>query len=1149
MDIMIDKAKALAVLQSAKLKKYLIRAVLVFALIGVVGFLILPPVVKYFVLAKASEALHRTVDVKKISINPYALTMEVEGLSIQEREGTETFASFDSLYVNLQSASIFRGGPVVGEFRLVSPKVRIVRLSDTRYNFSDLMDEFMAQPKSEGPTPAFSINNIQLTGGSVEFDDRPVEEKHLVSDINISLPFVSSLAYATDIFVEPSFSATFNGSPLVIKGKSKPFSETRESEMALDLADLELDRFLDYSPIKLPIKMLSGKLDTKLSAVFRQEKEKPATLEISGTLGIKDLNVKENSGASLLSFKQLDISIAPSELLGGRYAVERVALASPEVHARVSKEGDINWIEFFRGELAKAQTKETLADDPAAVTKSSPAGISWSLGQATISGGAVHWLDESHGEPFNAKIDNIEIDLRKLTSRNENPAEVDLSWRINAGEWLTVERFALKGGAIDLGKRQAVIAEVETQGTRSLLKRNKAGAIDWLKPPSLRAVEASQQDAAEPWVLTINKYHGDDIGLRFEDGGVSPAVVQSIENLNVDLENVTTVPGQVTKVASSFKLNKKGEVSVAGNVRPFPLMADLRLDVKGIELLPLQPYFSEKLNIEVKRGQVAVSGDLQVRQEETAKAAKTDEAPTLSGGFSGHATIGDFSAVDKLNSADFLRWKSFYFGKIDAKSKPESLSIGEIALSDFFARVIVTPEGKLNLMQIVRQPDTGVVAVVPDAGAKPQSAEAKPEPVPDGKAVAPVAAASESKPMMPIKIGKITLQGGTVRFTDNFVKPNYTANLRKIGGGVTGLSSEPGSIADLSLRGSYDDVAPLGLTAKINPLSAKPYLDLQAEVKGIEMTSFSTYSGKYAGYAIDKGKLSVFVKYKIENDQLNAENRVFLDQLTFGNAVESPDATKLPVKLAIALLQNSKGEIDVNLPISGSLNDPQFSVGGLVVKVIVNLLVKAVTAPFALIGSMFGGGEELSNVEFAPGRASINDEAQKRLENLAKALVDRPALNLEIEGRVDPENDPEGLKAARIERKVRAVKRDDMTKGGAESESLSNIQVSDEEYPELLERVYRAEKFPKPRNMVGMVKTLPVEEMEKLILANSTVGEEDLVDLGDRRAKAVRDWLIEHEVPVDRIFLRPTQLGAGEAKPGAEPDTKAAAARADFSLK
>ena len=477
------------------------------------------------------------------------------------------------------------------------------------------------------------------------------------------------------------------------------------------------------------------------------------------------------------------------------------------------------------------------------------------------------------------------------------------------------------------------------------------------------------------------------------------------------------------------------------------------------------------------------------------------------------------------------------------------MSIGEVALSDFFARVIVTPEGKLNLMQIVRQPDSAAVAVVPDAALNPESVAASAAPAVEGKVEVPVENMVASEPMMPVKIGKITLQGGAVRFTDNFVKPNYTANLRKIGGSVTGLSSEPGSIADLSLRGSYDDVAPLSLTAKINPLSAKPYLDLQAEVKGIEMTSFSTYSGKYAGYAIDKGKLSVFVNYKIENDQLNAENRVFLDQLTFGDQVESPDATKLPVKLAIALLKNGKGEIDINLPISGSLNDPQFSIGGLVVKMIVNLFVKAVTSPFALIGSMFGGGEELSNVEFAPGRATIDAEAQKRLENLSKALIDRPALKLEIEGRVDPENDPEGLKHARIERKVRAAKREDMTKEGVEVESLSSVQVSDEEYPALLERVYRAEKFPKPRNMVGLVKTLPVEEMEKLILTNSTVDEEDLTDLGDRRAKAVRDWLIEHQVDGDRIFLRPTQPVASEAKTDVPDEKKAKAARADFSLK
>ena len=503
--------------------------------------------------------------------------------------------------------------------------------------------------------------------------------------------------------------------------------------------------------------------------------------------------------------------------------------------------------------------------------------------------------------------------------------------------------------------------------------------------------------------------------------------------------------------------------------------------------------------------------------------------------------------MDKLNSADFLRWKSLYFGKVDARLRPDSVTVGEIALADFFARVILSAEGKLNLMQIVRKENEAAVAVVPPA-ADPSAIPAKAAATAEGKSSTPVApAAVASKPVMPIKIGKITLQGGTVRFTDNFVKPNYTANLRQVGGLVTGLSSDAGSVANVELRGSYDNVAPLNLTAKINPLAAKPYLDLQAEIKGIELTSLSSYSGKYAGYAIEKGKLSLFVKYKIENGQLEAENRVFLDQLTFGDPVESADATKLPVTLAVSLLKNRKGEIDLNLPISGSLNDPQFSVGGLIIKVIVNLFVKAVTSPFALIGSMFGGGEELSNVEFDYGRSSITPEAQKRLENLAKALIDRPALRLEVEGFVDADRDREGLKAARLDRKVRAIKREDLTKSGVESGSAETVEVSSEEYPVLLERVYKAEKFPKPRNMIGLVKSLPVEEMEKLIVTNSAVDDDDLRDLGDRRARTVRDWLIEHQVPAEQVFLLPSKHGEVDAKK--DSDQKLKSSRVDFSLK
>lgn len=1127
---MIDRTKIQSALKSPRTRKYGLRVFLAFVAVGVLGFFVLPPIVKFVLLDKLSETLHRTVVVERISINPYTLSMSLEGLQIKERGSDEPFVGFDSLYVNLQSTSLFRWGAVVNEIRLVNPRFRIVRLADNRYNFSDLIDEFAAKPKTEGPPPAFSLNNIQISGGTLEFEDRLVDEKHVVSDITLALPFVSSMAYAADIFVEPHFSATVNGAPLQLKGKSKPFASTRDSEFVLELDNVQLPKYFDYSPVKLPVRMESGALDTDLSVVFRQEDGKRPKLLLSGTAVVKDLNIVEAAGQPLASVKQLDVVVGGSDLLGGDVAIERVAVDSPEIAARVSREGVVNWLAL----LPKSPAPDKVAKVAEAAAAPASA-LQWSLGEVRVTGGALRWKDESNSRPFGASVEAIDAVVKNLDSKG-TVADFQASLKVDGGELLKVDSFAVKDGKLDLARKQIHVGDASVKGVRGLIRRSSDGRIEWIEPPALQRgqpePESTPQHASEPWKITVARYVGEAIGMRFEDAAVSPKAVQNVEELGFELADLSTDPGQAMQVKARFKLNRQGDVALEGKVVPAPLDASLDLDIKTVELLPLQPYFAEKLNIDVTRGLATIKGKADVRLA----GAKPGE-PGLSGGFSGQATIGDFQAVDKLNSADFLRWKSFYAGAMDVRFGPEAVSIGEVALSDFFARVIVSPEGKLNLLQIVRQDEN---APTPPPAAAPAVESSK------GKASVPVEPAT--KPVLPVKVGKITLQGGSVRFTDNFVKPNYTANLRQIGGSITGLSSESGTQAQLELRGSYDNVAPLQISARINPLSAKPYLDLQADVKGVELTSLSTYSAKYAGYNIEKGKLSVFVKYKIENDVLEAENRVFLDQLTFGDAVDSPDATKLPVRLAVALLKNRAGEIDVNLPISGSLNDPQFSVGGLVVRVIVNLLAKAVTSPFALIGSMFGGsGEELSSVDFDFGRAALTPDAVKRLEGLAKALIDRPELKLEIEPKVDAEHDPEGLKRARIDRKVRALKREDMTRRNVASGSAETVEVSAEEYPALLERVYRDEKFPKPRNVIGLTKSLPVEEMEKLMLANSAVDEDDLRGLGDRRARAVRDWLVEHQVPAERVFILPGKILAGGS--GTNGEGKSKGSRADFSLK
>lgn len=1090
---------------------------------GAFGFFAAPPIAKSLLESKLGEALHRKVSVGHISINPYALTARVEQFSVSA-EDHEVFG-FDSLFINAKASSIFRGGPVVEEFKLDGPRVNVVRVSHDRYDISDLIDEW-SKP-SDSPTPKFAVNNIQVSGGKATLKDVPAGVTHEVTDLTLRLPFVSSLPYQTDIYVEPHFSAQINGAPLVLEGRSKPFKESHESELSLDLDKVDLVRYLPYSPVKLPFAAKSGTLDTELKLLFSQSKDVPATVRLAGAVHVKNLDLDESGGQPLLSWKQLDVAIGEADLLKRRFVIDKVTLAGLENHLRVTPQGTINWLDIVQRLQGEEPPKPA---QPAAPAEP----VSWLVKEIALTGASQHWRDESRGMPFLAEVRDIDVTVRDIESGFAKPVTVDASWNIDAGKQFKLKGGELKVASVDLAKRTIHLGNVTLSGAQIQVIRDAKGAMDLPQAPLLKASGQEAPAGSEaPWKISADKLILAEAALRYEDQSLKEKSVQVIDNLNVTVEDFSTAAGSKAKVVVDGRINQKGTLKTSGEVQLQPLATNLDVDITGLPLLPVQPLFTDRLNITLVRGQISAKG----------KVALAEGKDGYTGGYKGQLTLGDLHTIDKLNSTDLLKWKSLYFGGIDAKLQPFALSVGEIALSDFYARMIVTPEGKLNLSQIVRKPGEDQATTVPAAPETPQV------PAGSGKETATVVKpAAPAKPVPPIAIARVTLQNGTINFSDFFVKPNYTVNVTKIVGSVKGLSSAADSLADLELHGSYGNAAPVDVSAKLNPLAAKTHLDLKGEMRGVDLTTLSTYAGKYAGYAIDKGKLSLYVTYKLADNQLTAENRVFLDQLTFGDKVDSPDATSLPVKLAVSLLKNRRGEIDINLPISGSIDDPQFSLGGIIVKVIINLFVKAVTSPFALLGSLFGGGEELSSVEFDPGYDTLTTAAIKKLENLAKAMNDRPALSLEVTGRVDPDTDREGSKRAALDRAVRAEKVKDQVKKGVEGGSVETVTVDAKEYPEYLKQAYKNAKFPKPRNLVGMQKDLPVEEMEKLMLANLPAGDEELRALGERRAEVVQAWLVEQgKVPMERVFLMPPKMTKDEK--GDKGDAKAAFSRADFSLR
>lgn len=1088
------------------------RLAIFIVVFGLLGYFAAPPLLKSILLKQLSAELHREVSIERVDVNPYALSVRLTGVSVRGEGGKEVFG-FDELFANASLASLFQFGAVVDEIRLQGPRVAVARVAEGRYDISDLLDEWM-KPKEPSPTPRFSLNNISVSAGRIVFDDQPVGRQHTVTDINLTLPFVSSMGYYADVWVQPGFSATIDGASLNLQGRSRPFASTHESVLDLNIDNFDLTGLQPYLPAGFPLRIEAATVDGKLEVVFRELADKVPSLALCGNVELAGLKVVEADGRPLVGWKKLGVELTEVDPVNRHFTIGQVSLDGLEASLAVDRQGQLNALRVLERLQGKPQ--------PAAPATPAAAALVWSLGGFALNDGLLHWADESGARPVKGEVRDLRLKVGKVDGKLVEPVLVEeFATRLDFGDRLQ-GGVQLKDLKVDLAGQQVDVGEIASNGMRLKMARGKDGAIDWLTPPQLKAAKAASRPEASgqrPWQANIGKVAVGDLAVRFEDTSNASPAVQVIDKLTLTAEGLSTRPGQAGKLDLAARINDKGSLKVGGSLQLTPLKAQLQVDSMAVPLLPLQPYFTEYLNIALTRGQVSSSGEVSAETGSNGLAA----------GYKGSVTLGDLLTVDKVNNADLLRWKSLHLGGIDFRLDPLSLNIGEIALADFYSRLIIGPSGKLNLAELVRQP------AAPAAPAAPSGTEKAPETPADAAGKAP------GKAPPPITIGKITVQGGTLNFSDFFVKPNYTVNVTKVGGRISKLSSTSATPADMELRGTYANSAPVNIVAKLNPLAARAYLDLKADVSNVDLVPFSPYSGKYAGYNIEKGKLTLNVAYKLENGQLNAENRLFLDQLTFGEKVDSPTATSLPVNLAISLLKNNRGEIDLNLPISGSLDDPQFSVGGLVIKVIVNLFVKAVTSPFALLGSMFGSGEELSSVDFAPGYAAFSEATQKKLETLAKALREREKLEIEITGRADPDIDLEGLKRAAVSRAVRAEKRKELTSKSKESGSLDSIEVGDSEYADYLRKAYRDAKFPKPRNLVGMQKELPVEEMEKLMLTNQPATPDDVRQLAMRRAEVVQVWLIEQgKVPPERIFLSPPKVGA---------DAKAQATRVDFSLK
>ncbi|MDR8397402.1 DUF748 domain-containing protein [Paraburkholderia sp. USG1] len=743
--------------------------------------------------------------------------------------------------------------------------------------------------------------------------------------------------------------------------------------------------------------------------------------------------------------------------------------------------------------------------------------------------------------PVAVMVTDSQLDLQSLK----------VATRSSKDPLISLAQGSVKLKQVDVAARSAEIASIDTTGLAIDAQRLKDGSINLAAlggqhevAPQRTAIHAVKKAQAEgpAWHYKIGELVLKDATANFTDNTTPQPVKLNITPLQLKVQNISDDLSRPLPVDLQATLNRKGTLGVKGDVTATPLKVAVKVNANRLDAAAFEPYFGGKLNAVIASALLNANGDLALSQAKSLKAT-----------YRGDMALVDVRMLDKATSDPFAGWGSLALSnlKADYDEHGTVVDAGRVTFTKFYGRVLLDAQGKLNLNDVVAHETGAAQSLTRDkSGADPvsltpQSAStvaAASAPVPASASAATVTAATAPQSPVKLHFGQLVLQQGRVTYTDNFIKPNYTANLVGIQGTVGAFGTQSTTAAPVDIAAKLAANGPLSIRGTINPLIAKPALDLTAVAHDIELTNLTPYSAKYAGYPITKGKLNVDLHYTLENDQLNANNHIFIDQLTFGDHVENDTATKLPVRLAISLLKNSRGEIDVNLPVSGSLSNPEFSIGGLIWHAVLNLLQKAVTAPFSLIANAFGGsGEELGYVEFEPGSAKLTDADTRKLDTIVKALADKPSIRMDLIGRVDPAVDEPALRTGYVERLVKQQKIKDVV-GNGESVDLSTVTVDPKEYDKYLSKAYKSADFKKPRNFVGLTKSLPDDEMKSALAANAPIDDASLRQLAQQRAQSVHQYL-DGKIDSSRVFIVAPKLNADGIK------DKGATTRVDFGLK
>ncbi|ADR35193.1 hypothetical protein Sulku_2534 [Sulfuricurvum kujiense DSM 16994] len=1044
------------------------------ALYSVAGFFGVPYLLKNSVPEKVNEATKGgRLSIESASFNPFTFHMKLKNVSFKTPQNSDLFA-LKAFSINVDPLDyLWRGGLVVRDLSLREPTVTVRRDEKGDFNFKWLTElgGDSEEDKSLEP-PKLIIRHLAIKNGTINYSDYSEGKAYTldIGPVGFNLDHVD-LRNLSNKNGKMRLYATINeGGFIDFSGKLDALSPLNiRGNVAFNSGKLYTP--WRYFKDKFPIEVADG--TAAFGFDYRFNSNDLNATELSNLyFGIDKLRIiPKGENRNLFTLSALRLKKGDVFPMKKVFNAETLSVNGVDVSVYRSQEGKIDWLTYI-DEIQKAfPSDENKTSEP----------WNFSLGSTAVENIGIAWRDDAPREPYSVNVKNISLhsgvissDSRSLLNFNLTSGALSVIRKRDQSLSAGLDGIAVDGITIDRARKFAQVQKISVLQPSIAFKRLSDGSID-LSYHAYAAPSRSSSSSETPWGYRIDELNVSNGSVGFVDEVPHKKVTANLDRLNMSVRGFESDPGVKSSLSFSSRLNEKSTIDLKSDIVRSSQRAKGTVELKGMDVSLADPYIEPSTYASLRRGSLSLLGTYDYRPSRTS--------------INGKISLSDWVVNDTRDNSVLLGWDKIGATPFVYAYPDNRLKINQLSIDGFYTNALIDSKKVLNYSTLSKNPK-GDANTTKKSGGNPFGLE----------------------------IVKLLLHNSSANFSDLSLPLPFKSYIHDMEGSVLGISTTKNVTTFVNLRGGVDQYGLAKINGQLNTKDPKQFTDMKVAFDNLELKNYTPYSLQFLGYKIEGGKLFLNLGYKIDGGKLDASNQVVIKKIELG--AEKEGGSPWPMRFIVALLEDSDGIIDIDLPIEGDVNNPDFKYGKVVWQVIGNLFTKAVTSPFRLLGSLMGiESDKLSSIDFDAGSATLLPPEIEKLDHITTMLSKRPKLALNIYGGYDEVGDVRALKGRKLVQE--ALKRNKNLK--IDSPQAISVELLEDMAEDALERQDRKElknkllkQYPEEAAFVRYYSAALIDKLIPL----QPLAPQELQALAQQRAETIRKYLMKTPDFEKRVTIR-----------------------------